>query len=862
MPVEVTYPGVYIEELESTNHSMVPVATNIAAFIGRALYGSTTQPITINSYGDFQKLFGGLQFDYPMSYAVQDFFTNGGSQAVIARLFEPTTGDGSARLHFPPAPPAVPDGWLVDADASKGGTKVAVAPPDDTSESEPVEGMTFKLDGDNTDYTVTAYSGKTDKAPAQVTIVPKLTADFRKCTKMTFSQGPSPQGWTGAGTGSASVTLTGGKGIPELGDVVSFTGDTSGNTYVIIANPEVSGDKPSNLTLKLTLSAKPTSAFGPVSIDQPTALPMPIGWEIEAANNGSSPDQATLDLINGDHDPLAGDQFTIGNDETTYAVNSFTAATAKAPASMAITRMDGNPVDLDDFCLCCKPIFARKPPTGATIKKGASEDDTSFTVTQPEHGTIDIGDTFTVDGDETVYNVRYIDGDTIYFLPQAKEDWTGSDITFYPALTLKAANPGLWGNRLTAKADTHGITDQTAEQFNDEYDIEAVDLFNLTLTLYDAKGNATSSERYLNLSVSKEGQKKYYPNRVDKVLQSESALALVDELSGMPPGDGQLAQGTGGNDGQNLKPTTYLGNQSTKTGMYLLEKCDMFNLLCIPPDHRLLDDVPQSEWDLDAAVRAQAAIYATDRRAFYIVDPLSSWSDKAHQGLLSQLQASDLGITGKNTAGEQVERNCAVYFPRIIKEDLKMKSRPALFAACGAVAGVMASTDVSRGVWKAPAGQNAGIGGITKLELPLSNAENGELNPKGINCLRSLATYGPVVWGARTLRGADAFEDAYKYIPVRRLTLYIEDTLFRSTQWAVFEPNNEALWSSLRLQVSTWLADLTKQGALYNYSVQCDAKNNTAETIEEGKVIMTVGIAPVDPAEFVILQIQQTAPTV
>ncbi len=773
MPVEVSYPGVYIEELPSSQKSVVPVATNIAAFVGRALYGPVDEPITIFDYGDFQKQFGGLQFDYPMSYAVQDFFENGGSQAIIARLFEPTIGDGYARMTFPPAPPPVPDNWVVDANETKGATSIAVSAQDDTSEAEPIAGMTFKLDGDPTEYLVTGFTGKTDKDPASMAIVPALSQDFLQCTGITFTQGSTPSGWQGAGTGSDTVKLSGGSGIPELGDTITFASDTADTPthYTIIETPSVTGTEPTNLELTLKLHSKATSGYGAVTIWPAKALPMPVDWEVESVDAGKTSDTATVTLINGHNDPLAGDQFVIGTKTGNYVVTSFTAKTDKAPATMDVKRTDGD-IKLSDFCLCCKPIFSRVPPEGSTITAMPKENETKLTVTQPTTGTIDIGDTFKVDGDDTVYSVRFIDGLDIYFLPGAKEDFTSADITFYPTLTLKAANPGKWGNSLQAKVDTQGITEHTAEQFTDEFDITESDLFNLTITLYNSQGIPSASERYLNLSVSTEGKRKNYPNRVDKVLKAESSLALVDRLSATPPSDGQLAIGANGNDGTNLSPTTYIGNDAAKTGMYLLEKADLFNLLCIPPDRRFLEEIPEAMWDLDPAVRHEAAMFATNRRAFYIVDPTTDWSNKAKKGELSDLDPSQLGITGKNKAGQQIARNCAVYFPRIWKEDLKMKSREALFASCGAIAGVMASTDVSRGVWKAPAGQNAGIGGITKLELPLNDMENGQLNPKGINCLRTFPTIGPVVWGARTLRGADAFEDPYKYVSVRRFTLY------------------------------------------------------------------------------------------
>jgi len=168
-------------------------------------------------------------------------------------------------------------------------------------------------------------------------------------------------------------------------------------------------------------------------------------------------------------------------------------------------------------------------------------------------------------------------------------------------------------------------------------------------------------------------------------------------------------------------------------------------------------------------------------------------------------------------------------------------------------------------VWKAPAGIDASLNGIAALEVNLTNDENGQLNPLGINCLRTFPVYGSVVWGARTLRGADQLADDYKYVPVRRLALFLEESLYRGTQWVVFEPNDEPLWSQIRLNVGSFMHNLFVQGAFQGqtpadaYFVNCDKNTTTQNDINLGIVNIVVGFAPLKPAEFVILQIQQIA---
>jgi uncharacterized protein len=178
---------------------------------------------------------------------------------------------------------------------------------------------------------------------------------------------------------------------------------------------------------------------------------------------------------------------------------------------------------------------------------------------------------------------------------------------------------------------------------------------------------------------------------------------------------------------------------------------------------------------------------------------------------------------------------------------------------------VMARTDAQRGVWKAPAGLDATLVGVPSLSVALTDAENGELNPLGINCLRAFPSAGRVVWGARTLRGADQLADEYKYIPVRRTALYIEESLFRGLKWVVFEPNDEPLWAQIRLNAGAFMHNLFRQGAFQGssprdaYFVKCDKETTTQNDINLGIVNVIVGFAPLKPAEFVIIKLQQMA---
>lgn len=207
----------------------------------------------------------------------------------------------------------------------------------------------------------------------------------------------------------------------------------------------------------------------------------------------------------------------------------------------------------------------------------------------------------------------------------------------------------------------------------------------------------------------------------------------------------------------------------------------------------------------------------------------------------------------------------AFFFPRIKIPNPLKNNLVEEFVPCGAIAGVFARTDAERGVWKAPAGIEATLSGVHELSYTLTDDENGNLNKQGINCIRTFPFIGNVIWGARTAEGGDSLASEWKYIPVRRLALYIEESLFRGSKWVVFEPNDEPLWAQIRLNFGAFMHNLFKQGAFMGktpreaYFVKCDRETTTQNDIDRGIVNIIVGFAPLKPAEFVIIKIQQIA---
>src|SRR5262249_51426698 len=298
--------------------------------------------------------------------------------------------------------------------------------------------------------------------------------------------------------------------------------------------------------------------------------------------------------------------------------------------------------------------------------------------------------------------------------------------------------------------------------------------------------------------------------------------------------------------------TNGTGLENGKRGLFALDKADLFNLLCIPPDKR--------DGSTDSGTYQDALAYCVRRRAMLIVDSPAAWSsNKDTAAAAARDGLPDLGLTGP------AARNAALYFPRVRESDPLQNGQVDTFVPCGIVAGIMARTDTTRGVWKAPAGLDATLSGVQALEVNLNDAENGMLNPLGINCLRFFPVAGRVVWGSRTLRGADRSADEYKYVPVRRTALFLEESLYRGLQWVVFEPNDEPLWAQIRLNVGAFMQNLFRQGAFQGktprdaYFVKCDKETTTQSDINKGIVNIVVGFAPLKPAEFVIIKLQQMA---
>jgi phage tail sheath protein FI len=303
-----------------------------------------------------------------------------------------------------------------------------------------------------------------------------------------------------------------------------------------------------------------------------------------------------------------------------------------------------------------------------------------------------------------------------------------------------------------------------------------------------------------------------------------------------------LANGT---DGSPVSNFDLIGTADKKTGLHALDDVRDVNFIAIPGA-------------TDPGVIGDAVGYCSIRQdCFFIADSpgkrdkLTPLTDPAHAQDFLRNQ-----IKNKTSYG-------ALYYPWLeIPDPVGAGRNPRRFVPpSGFIAGLYARIDTTRGVWKAPAGTEANLIGPIGLEYSTTDSEQDILNPIGVNCLRDFPASGIVVWGARTL--ATQSDPEYRYIPVRRYTIYLRVSIYNGTQWAVFEPNDAPLWAALKANIDDFLMGEFRKGALAGatpedaFDVKCDADLNPPSEVNAGRVNMEVRFAPLKPAEFVIIRISQ-----
>lgn len=392
------------------------------------------------------------------------------------------------------------------------------------------------------------------------------------------------------------------------------------------------------------------------------------------------------------------------------------------------------------------------------------------------------------------------------------------------AMRIVASSAGAWGNRLRV-----GLVKRRGRSQRFRIDIR--------------EGSTRSAvvERFDDLSLTPDDAR-YAPaivNASSQCVRIETTSETTNVATNAGITRSQRVALAGGSDGRMLA----VGSDDFRDALAAsfgsggpVDAIDAFDLLCVPGEAR-----PQTQ----ALLQRQCVA----RRAFLIADC------DADATIARLSEGPDAMLLG---AGVD---HAAMYAPWVLASDPMQRGAVRPYPPCGFVAGVYARTDAAHGVWKASAGAGAQLIGSSGLALAIDDDRSDAIARAGINCLRRFPDAGDVVWGARTMACSDAQNVQRKYVPVRRLALFIESSIDRGLQWVAFEPNAEALWAQVRAAVGDFLHTLWMQGALAGttpreaYLVHCDTSTMTQADIDNGRLNVVIGVAPTRPAEFVIIRI-------
>ena len=711
-----TYPGVYIQELTSPLHPITGVATSIAAFVGYTARGIDNRAQAIYSYSDYQRLYGGLASNSEVSYAVRQFFQNGGSQAYVVRspMHYATAGSGYASVDFGTSL----TGELIFTALSSGQWANGQLLID-----VDILGLNLNINngGDPLAFNLTV----TNLADGTTEYFPSVTLN-NNLQNYVVSVVNDPDNGSQlvnvmAHVGTPSTTTTTGTAV-----ALAPTGIVGAPLTIVGSGNAVNALLAGNTTPPFNASA---DCYLILTIPGPTAAASNVNLYVKVIGSGSPVPQTVQGLASQLQQAISS-ALMVNLPGASVICSAAPSGTGTPPGTgIRVNILVPNQPDI--VVSFESPTPPTSPaPLGSPPPAGAKDAATALGV---------------IASAATVNNVAHY------------------------ALGSSAPTP-LGGSELKS---TQAAT----------------------------------------------------PN----------GLPQSPDLIGDPLG---------------LSPS----GLPAPSGIYALTKVPIFNLLSIPEAARALPGDPNAldATNINPLEIYSAAIALCDQcRAMLLVDPPPNIATVA--GAVDWI-SSTLGV---------YDPNGAAYWPRVRVPDTLNNGALRTFAPSGTVAGVYANTDTTRGVYKAPAGIGAALNGVQSLTYTMSDAENGALNPLGLNCFRNFPVYGSVVWGARTLYGSDARANQWKYVPVRRVALFLELSLYQGTQWVVFEPNDEPLWSSIRLNVGSFMQNLFIQGYFQGqtpaqaYFVKCDSETTTQTDIDDGIVNIVVGFAPLEPAEFVVIQIQQ-----
>ncbi len=824
---EYLSPGVYVEEIDAGPKPIEGVSTSTAGAVGVTAFGPTTgKPELVTSFAEFVRKFGGFLVEpdpaivnswalnateggrwWQFPLAVRGFFDNGGQRLYVKRVFSGTAttagvtlGQGVISEIIQDAPATATQlrlRHLIGLQTGVGVIRIFV------------NGFAIGT------FDVTAYSGTgTITLGAPVGQEVKGGRDFVEIVARTAVQAGDPEvrvnakasgDWGGSGVSGNGLRV---RMRPMVGASLKLMADPvfGGNPASTIVTADATGGATGlQIASVIGLSNGDTVLIdgAPYEISNLTqatititpAVPNGETWDVGTVveRTGGNPFQTTVAAIANQTDVLIT-LATVGN----LAVND-------------VVTVNGNQYQVNTVT---PPAFAVTPavPAGETWEVG-----TSVRRMRPANDPNNAGPTINVKNASQLYESALVELDN------------GEEKEVFTVLSINGDVVTLSGNATNAYFEDNRLRVIEAEvnvQYRRDFAVEA-------------------DERFTNLRLINDHSLSYFVTHVNTLsslvdIEADAGLSIdtLDEFPSVGPAaaatDPELhwADLAGGADNLNgLSVNDFVGvdgGSGARTGIESLQDIDEISI-CLAP---------------------------------------GMWSSTIHSALIQHCESlkdrfaildsqDDLSIEEIREVREVIDtKYAAIYYPWIEVRNPSVKRNEEI-APSGHLAGIYARVNVERGVHKAPA--NEVIRGITKIAQDVSKREQDMLNPKGINALRLFPGRGNRVWGARTLSS----DSSWKYINVRRLFLFVEESIDEGTQWVVFEPNDEPLWARVRQTVSNFLTTVWRSGALQGtkadeaFFVRCDRSTMTQDDIDNGRLIVLVGIAPVKPAEFVIFRIQQ-----
>jgi uncharacterized protein len=763
--VQVSYPGVYIQEIPSGFRAISGVATSIAAFVGMAKRGPLNLPTRVLGLKDYERIFSADTSQGEMTEQVRQFFINGGEQAFIVRIAQdaqPATvtlrnADGTVVM------------TLASRDAGLDANQIRARVDYNTSSPERTFNLTLfretfdangapivsvlethaglGMDPDGPRFAQTVVSQQSQLATAEVDAAAVAAA----ATLEAFSA-------------SASLFADEAAVVTAMTNAIADAGGTAGRFRVKVGDaPWLTVEFPSAGLAFANIATRINDLLAPhttVQVAASVAANGPLIIRADTAGHDVLVDRAPqLDIAQA---------LGLGAAQGGIEVGSHAAA-RPAPSGL-VSVLDGAAAGdlaaLLAFGGAAKADFDT-PGIGGVRPFTVPQADIAYPAPAP--GDMNEG---TTDG-RSLRNIRENLEAIAIAMSTASDDW---------------------------RAEVHGHRLAIVPRFGD--------------------ASAGAGAAFTPADPD--------PSAANQLFDGATAARAAESLGG-------------GDDGSVPDENEY-----DAAYQQIDERVDLFNLLILPKSAADTGDPT-----IRSRLWGAASAFCQQQRAFLIADiePDAQTPD----GVLQELQAFRTGV---------VKDHAGVWWPQVVIASNGVRKN---IDPSGSIAGVMSRIDGSRGVWKAPAGLEADIRGVLGVSVPMSDAQNGVLNPQAVNAVRPFPS-GVTSWGARTMDGFDNSGNTdYRYVPVRRLALFIEESLLRGLKFAVFEPNDEPLWAQIRLSAGAFMNSLFRRGAFAgrtasdSYFVKADAETTTPQDQALGIVNVLVGFAPLRPAEFIVITLQQQA---